>query len=307
MLKYVLKRMFLMVLTLYIVATITFFMMHSIPGSPFNSLQNVQPMVMAAIEEKYRMNDPTHIQYARYMSDLLKGDLGPSLLYQGMTVSGLISGGLPTTAQLALFSITVIIVISIPLGIYAALKNNRWQDGLTMAFATVGVSVPSFIMATVLLYIFAMQLRWVPSFGLETARSFILPIFALAAYSVAFLTRLTRSSLLDVMNQDYIRTARAKGLPESKVIWKHALRNALLPVVTVLGPLIAGLLTGSFAIERIFAIPGIGGFFVSSIQNRDYPTIMGMTMFYCTLLVSMVFIVDLLYVIIDPRIKVDNS
>ncbi|MCL2007753.1 MAG: ABC transporter permease [Treponema sp.] len=307
MLKYVLKRMVLMVLTLYIVATITFFMMHSIPGSPFNSLENVQPMVLAAIQEKYRMNDPTHVQYARYMGDLLQGDLGPSLKYQGMTVSELISRGLPTTAQLALYSILVIVSVSIPLGIYAALKNNKWQDGLTMALATIGVSVPSFIMATVLLYIFAMQLRWVPSIGLESGRAFILPVFALVAYSIAFLTRLTRSSLMDVMNQDYIRTARAKGLPESKVIWKHALRNALLPVVTVLGPLIAGLITGSFAIERIFAIPGIGGHFVDSIQNRDYPTIMGMTMFYCTLLVSMVFIVDLLYVVIDPRIKVDNS
>ena len=297
--------MLLMLLTLFSIATLTFFMMHAIPGSPFNSIRNVPPKVIAAIETKYRIKDPIPVQYVRYMGDLLRGDLGPSLKYQGMTVVDLIKTGLPSSAQLGLVSITLVVLVSVPLGIVAALKNNRWQDGISMAFATVGVTIPSYIMATVLLYIFALNLRWVPSFGIERPRAFILPVLALSAYSIAFITRLMRSSLLDVMNQDYIRTARSKGLPEVKVIWKHALRNAMLPVVTVIGPLIAGLLTGSFAIERIFAIPGAGKHFVDSIANRDYPTIMGVTMFYAALLVIMVFVVDMLYVIIDPRIKIE--
>jgi len=297
--------MLLMLLTLFSIATLTFFMMHAIPGSPFNSIRNVPPKVIAAIETKYRIKDPIPVQYVRYMGDLLRGDLGPSLKYQGMTVVDLIKTGLPSSAQLGLVSITLVVLVSVPLGIVAALKNNRWQDGISMAFATVGVTIPSYIIATILLYIFALNLRWVPSFGIERPRAFILPVLALSAYSIAFITRLMRSSLLDVMNQDYIRTARSKGLPEVKVIWKHALRNAMLPVVTVIGPLIAGLLTGSFAIERIFAIPGAGKHFVDSIANRDYPTIMGVTIFYAALLVIMVFVVDMLYVIIDPRIKIE--
>jgi oligopeptide transport system permease protein len=294
-----------MLLTLFSIATLTFFMMHAIPGSPFNSVRNVPPKVIAAIEAKYHINDPIPTQYVRYMKDLLRGDLGPSLKYQGMTVVELIKTGLPSSAQLGLVSITLVVLVSVPLGIVAALKSNRWQDALTMAFATVGVTIPSYIIATVLLYIFALNLRWVPSFGIERPRAFILPVMALSAYSIAFITRLMRSSLLDVMNQDYIRTARSKGLSEVKVIWNHALRNAMLPVVTVIGPLTAGLLTGSFVIERIFAIPGAGKHFVDSITNRDYPTIMGITMFYATLLVIMVFVVDMLYVIIDPRIKIE--
>jgi len=305
LLKYIFKRMLLMLLTLFSIATLTFFMMHAIPGSPFNSIRNVPPKVIAAIEAKYRIKDPIPVQYVRYMGDLLRGDLGPSLKYQGMTVVDLIKTGLPSSAQLGLISIALVVLVSVPLGIVAALKNNRWQDGISMAFATVGVTIPSYIIATVSLYIFALNLRWVPSFGIERPRAFILPVLALSAYSIAFITRLMRSSLLDVMNQDYIRTARSKGLPEVKVIWKHALRNAMLPVVTVIGPLIAGLLTGSFAIERIFAIPGAGKHFVDSIANRDYPTIMGVTMFYAALLVIMVFVVDMLYVIIDPRIKIE--
>lgn len=294
-----------MLVTIFTVATLTFFMMHAIPGGPFSTMQNVDPAVRAAIEEKYNLNDPTWKQYVDYMLGLLKGDMGPSLKYMGMPVVDLIKGGLPASGKLGIIAIAVVVCMAIPLGVLAALKHGKWLDGLLMGIATVGVTIPSYILATIMLYYFAYRLQWVPSFGLESWKSFILPVIALAAYSIGFITRLMRSSLLEVMGQDYIRTARAKGLPEHKVVSRHALRNAALPVITVLGPLLAGLVSGSFALERIFAIPGLGKHFVDSISNRDYPVIMGVTLFYALFFVIMVFIVDMLYGVIDPRIKLN--
>ena len=191
------------------------------------------------------------------------------------------------------------------MGIISALKNGKWQDMLLMAIATIGVTIPSFVIATALIYIFSFKLQWTPVYGVDTWKGYILPVVAMGGYSVSFLARLMRSSLLDVMGQDYIRTARAKGISETRVIVKHALRNALIPVVTVLGPTVANLLTGSFVIEKIFAIPGMGGYFVNSVTQRDYTTIMGMTVFYAAFLIAMVFIVDLFYCLIDPRIRYD--
>ena len=191
------------------------------------------------------------------------------------------------------------------MGIVSALKNGKWQDMLVMALATIGVTIPSFVIATALIYVFSYSLGWTPMYGVDKWQGYILPMIALGGYSVSFLARLMRSSLLDVMGQDYIRTARAKGISETRVVLKHALRNALIPVVTVLGPTVANLLTGSFVIEKIFAIPGMGGYFVNSVTQRDYTTIMGMTVFYAAFLIAMVFIVDLFYCLIDPRIKFD--
>lgn len=196
-----------------------------------------------------------------------------------------------------------VLLTSIPMGILAAVKNGKWQDMAVMAVATIGVTIPSFVIASVLIYIFSFRLNWLPTYGVDTWKGYILPVIALGGYSVSYLARLMRSSLLEVMGQDYIRTARAKGLSETKVILRHAMRNALIPVITVLGPTVANLLTGSFVVEKIFAIPGLGVHFVNSVSQRDYTTIMGVTIFYATFLLAMIFIVDVFYCLIDPRIK----
>ena len=222
---------------------------------------------------------------------------------QEKPLNDFIVNGFPYSAKLGLITLVFVLLTSIPMGIVASLKNGRWQDMLLMTLATFGVTIPSFVIAAVLMYIFAFQLGWFPIFGVDNWNGYILPMIALGGYSVSFLARLMRSSLLEVMGQDYIRTARAKGLSETRVVLVHALRNALIPVITVLGPTIANLLTGSFVIEKIFAISGMGSYFVNSVTQRDYTTIMGMTVFYAAFLITMVFIVDLFYVMIDPRIK----
>lgn len=293
----------MMLITLFVIIILTFLLMHSVPGGPFTRDKQVAPAVLAALEQKYHLDDPLYKQFFDYLSGLLRFDLGPSFKYTGKTVNDFISNGFPFSGRLGLVTLVFVLLSSIPMGIVAALRNGRWQDMLLMALATLGVTIPSFVIAAVLMYFFAFQLNWVPTFGVDTWRGYILPMVALGGYSVSFLARLMRSSLLEVMGQDYIRTARAKGISEMRVITRHALRNALIPVVTVLGPTVANLFTGSFVIEKIFAIPGMGSYFVNSVTQRDYTTIMGMTVFYAAFLISMVFIVDLFYCMIDPRIK----
>ena len=238
-----------------------------------------------------------------YLGGVLRGDFGPSYKYTGKDVNDFISNGFPVSAKLGGLTVIFVVLASIPMGILAAVKNGKWQDMLIMALATIGVTIPSFVIASLLIYVFSFRLELLPTFGLDSWKGYILPMIAMGGYSISFLARLMRSSLLEVMGQDYIRTARAKGISEVRVIWKHALRNALIPVITVLGPTIANLLTGSFVIEKIFAIPGMGGYFVNSVTQRDYTTIMGMTIFYATVLIAMIFLVDLFYCLIDPRIK----
>ncbi len=303
MIKYILQRLAAMIVTLFLIATITFFLMHAVPGGPFASEQKVPPEVKKALEDKYHLNDPLIKQYFDYLSGLIRFDLGPSFKFKGVTVNSLIRRGFPISGKLGILSILAILGIGIPLGVIAALKHNKWQDTSVRFAATIGITVPSFVVATILLYIFALKLRILPSYGIDTWKGYILPVIALAGYSVSFVARLTRSSLLEVFRQDYMRTARAKGLKEGKILIKHGLKNALIPIVTVLGPLIAGLLTGSFVIESIFAIPGMGGYFVNAISNRDYTVIMGITVFYAAFLLIMIFIVDLVYGLLDPRIK----
>ncbi len=303
MLKFVIKRLFYMLLALFTIATITFFMMHAIPGGPFTSDRNLPPSVEAALQEKYNLNDPLIVQYFTYMKGLIRLDLGPSFKYEGVQVNQFITEGFPISAQLGLLTIGFALLVSVPLGIWSALKNGRWQDMLTMFIATIGITIPSFVIATLLMYIFSLRLSILPSYGLDSWQSYIMPVIAGAGYALAFLTRLVRSSLLEVMGEDYIRTARAKGLSEFKVVFRHALRNALIPVLTILGPTIAALITGSFVIEKIFAIPGLGQQFVNSISNRDYTAIMGVTVFYAAILIAMTFLVDILYSLVDPRIK----
>ena len=307
MAKFILKRLGMMLIAMFMIILLTFVIMHSVPGSPFTNTKGVPDEVIAAMEAKYGLDQPYYVQFFSYLGGILQGDLGPSYRYTGQTVNDFIASGAPVSARLGLVTVVFVLAAAIPMGILAALKNGKWQDMLLMALATIGVTIPSFVIASLLIYVFSYMLNWLPTFGLDSWQGYILPVIALGGYSVSYIARLMRSSLLEVMGQDYIRTARAKGLTEFAVVAKHALRNALIPVVTVLGPTIAGLLTGSFVIERIFAIPGLGFYFVNSVSQRDYTTIMGMTIFYAAFLMAMVLLVDIFYCLIDPRIKFENN
>lgn len=301
--KYFLKRFGIMLVALFLIILLTFTIMHAIPGGPFTSNKQVSEEVEAALNAKFNLDAPLHEQFFSYLGGVVHGDFGPSYKYVGKTVNEFIESGFPVSGKLGVVTIVFVLVAAVPMGILAAIKNGKWQDMLLMGLATVGVTIPSFVIASILIYVFSFKLNVLPTYGLDSWKSYILPAVALGGYSVSYITRLMRSSLLEVMGQDYIRTARAKGLSEGKVITRHALRNAMIPIITVLGPTIAGLLTGSFVIEKIFAIPGMGIYFVDSVTQRDYTTIMGMTIFYATFLMVMTFVVDVFYCLIDPRIK----
>ena len=307
MYSYILQRIGLMAITLWAIATLTFFLMHAVPGGPFVSERMLAPEIEAALNAKYGLDQPVWQQYLNYLGGLLRFDLGPSFKYPGVSINSLIAAGLPVTMQTGLLAVICVVAVGVPLGIIAALNRNRWPDTTVMFVATLGVAIPSYVIATVSLYFFALRLGWVPTFGLDDWRGFILPVFALSGFWISFVSRLTRSSLLETLGQDYMTTARAKGLRPGQVLFKHGLRNSLLPVVTVLGPVVANIITGSFVIEQIFALPGIGRQFVLSITNRDYTAIMGITIFYAAILMVMILIVDLLYVWLDPRIKLSKA
>jgi oligopeptide transport system permease protein len=305
MLKYILKRLVSSVITIWVVITLTFFLMHKIPGGPFDGEKKLPPEIKANLEMKFGLNKPLGAQYLTYMTSLVHGDLGPSIAYEGRSVNDIIGYSFPNSAKLGLCAIVIALVFGILMGIIAALNQGRWPDNVCMVISTLGVTVPSFVTATFFIYFFAVQLGWFPAVGFDGPMNYVLPSLALGGYSMAFIARLTRSSLLEVVRQDYIRVAKAKGLSNSKIIFKHALKNSLIPIVTYLGPLFAGVLTGSFVIESLFGIPGLGREFVQTISNRDYTTILGVTIFYSTFLIVCNLIVDILYVIIDPRIKLD--
>ena len=303
MIRYFAKRLGMMLVALFLIMLLTFCIMHAVPGGPFTSDRNMSEEVEAALNAKYHLDRPLPEQFYEYVTGVLRGDLGPSYKYPGKEVNDFVENGFPVSARLGFVTIVFVLLAAIPMGIMAAVKNGKWQDMLLMAFATIGVTIPSFVIASVLIYVFSFKLNVLPTYGLDTWKGYILPVVALGGYSISYMARLMRPSLLEVMGQDYIRTARAKGLSEIKVILKHAMRNALIPVITVLGPTIAGLLTGSFVIEKIFAIPGLGGYFVTSVSQRDYTTIMGVTIFYASFLMAMILLVDIFYCLIDPRIK----
>lgn len=306
MLHYILKRIWITLLTLFTVVTLTFFLLRLMPGGPFDGEKNLPPKIKAKIEEKFGLDKPVFTQYTNYMTNLLKGDLGPSMKREGRTVNWVISYSFPTSAKLGGVAVLLSLALGLFLGIISALNFNKWPDSLCMVLSTLGVTIPSFVIGVFLMYIFGVYFKVLPITGLKTMQSYILPSIALSGYSIAFISRLTRSKLVEVMKSDYIRTARSKGLSREKIIIKHALRNTLIPIVTYLGPLIAAILTGSFVIESIFAIPGLGSEFVTTITNRDYTVVMGVTIFYSAFLMICNLIVDILYVIIDPRIKLDN-
>ncbi len=305
--SYYLKRILSMVVTIILITLLTFTMMHAIPGGPFTRERPVPDEILRALNAKYDLDKPLPVQYLTYMKGLVTFDLGPSYSKIGTTVNDLITSGFPVSAKIGLMASVLIVILGIPLGVISALKQNRPIDYFVMFMATLGITVPSFVIATLIIYFFAGKLGWIPSFGLSTARSYIGPVLALSGYSLAFVTRLTRSSMLEVLRQDYIRTARANGIREFTVIMKHAVRNALIPVITYVGPMVAGILTGSFVVEKIFAIPGLGRHFVESVTNRDYTTIMGITVFYAIFYLITIFIVDIAYALIDPRIKLGDG
>ena len=300
---YILKRLALAVFTVFVVITVTFFVMHAVPGGPFLSEKAISPEAIEALEKKYGMDKPVFTQYLTYLFDVVaKLDFGPSLKQRGRLVSELILDGLQVSARLGLMAAAAAILIGLLLGSYAALRRNGLVDKVIMVVTTAFVSMPSFIMGTLLLLIFAVHWMLVPANG-AMAGGQILPVVTLALYPTAYITRLTRSSMLDVLHQDFIRTAKAKGVARSRMIFKHALKNAVTPVITYLGPMIANIVTGSLVVERIFAVPGIGRTFVSSIMDRDYPVIMGTTIVLAVLVVIMNLLSDLLYKAVDPRIK----
>lgn len=307
MFKYMANRIVSSLIVLLAIITITFILMHAIPGGPFTSEKNLPAAVLKNIEEHYRLNDPLWKQYADYLTSLVHLDLGPSFKYAGRSVNDIIRESFPVSLELGMTSIILAVLAGIPAGAVAALKQNKWQDYAAMLVATAGVSVPSFVLAAVLVYVFAIRLGFLPAALWEGPEYLIMPALALSAYPMAFIARLTRSSMLEVLAQDYIKTARAKGLPPRIILCRHALKNALIPVITYTGPMAASILTGSFIIENIFAIPGLGKHFVTSIYNRDYTVILGVTVFYSILVIGLNLLVDLLYPFLDPRIKLHGN
>ena len=302
---YVLKRIGLAILTIWVVITITFFVMHAVPGGPFVGEKATTPAVQAAMEAKYGLDKPVLEQYFTYLGDIvLRFDFGPSLKQRGRQVIDIIADGMKVSAKLGLIAAFGALVVGIVLGAVAALQRNKVIDKVIMVITTAFVSMPSFIAGALLLTIFAVSLHLLPANGAQK-NGLILPVVALALYPMAYITRLTRSSMLDVLGQDYIRTARAKGVPGFKVIFGHALKNSLIPVITYFGPMLAYIVTGSIVVEQIFAVPGIGRAFVNSITGRDYPLIMGTTIILACLIIIMNLVSDLLYKIVDPRIELD--
>lgn len=303
MFKFVVKRIISIIVTLLIVCSLTFFMMKIIPGGPFTGERNLPDQVLEALNEKYHLNDPILKQYVDYMVGVFTFNMGPSFKKVGINVEDIIAEAFPVSARLGGVALLIILIVGVPLGILSALKQGKYQDYIITVLATLGIAVPTFVMGSLMLYIFGAKLGWIPTYGFDTWKHYIGPCISLSTFSMAFVMRLTRSSMLEVMGQDYIRTAKAKGLPRRKVIFKHALKNALIPVVTYVGPMTAGLMSGSFVTEKIFAIPGMGKFYVEAINNRDYTVIMGTTFFYAAIAATMILAVDIVYAILDPRIK----
>ena len=303
MLKYILKRILLAIVTIWAVATLTFFLMNMVPGGPFLSEKAISPQATAALEAKYGLDKPLWQQYLTYMAGASHGDFGDSLKQRGRTVMDIITMKFPVSARVGGVSVLVALLLGVPLGCIAALKRGKILDNLISVVSTCGIAVPSFVICTLLLYFFGVKLQILPTMGLTSWKHYIMPVMALAFYPTAYIMRLMRSSMLDVLGQDYMRTAKAKGLAGGKILFKHALRNAILPVITYVGPLLAYTVTGSFVVEKIFTIPGLGGEFISAINGRDYTLIMGTTIFLATLIILMNVVVDIVYKIVDPRIK----
>jgi oligopeptide transport system permease protein len=300
---YIAKRLLMSIFTLWLVATLTFTIMFMVPGGPFLAEKAPSAATLEALNQKYGLDQPKIVQYKNYMVKFVQGDMGESLKQRGRSVSSIISSGFKVSARLGGIAIALALLVGVPLGSIAALNRGKWIDNLIVVFSTAGIAVPSFVISTVLMLIFSVKLDLLPTYGLTSWQHYIMPVIALSLYPSSYISRLMRTSMLEVLGQDYMRTARAKGLSQFKMLFKHALRNAVLPVVTYLGPLLAYTLTGSFVVEKIFTIPGLGSEFISSIINRDYTMIMGTTIFLAALIITMNLLVDIAYKLIDPRIQ----
>ena len=303
MTKYIIKRVMLAIVAILIVSAITFFFMNMIPGGPFNKEKATSAEAQKVLEERYNLDKPIGEQYVIYMNNLIHGDWGVSLK-TGRDIWGEITSKFKISAKLGGMAAAVAIVVGLILGSIAALTRNRWPDRLIVFLTTLGTAMPSFVLATLLLLVFCLKLGWIPVWS-SSNQNYVLPIIALSVYPMAYITRLTKTSMLDALNQDYVRTAKAKGVSGWKVIFKHALRNALIPVVTYVGPMIAYILTGSMVVENIYTIGGLGSSFVTSITNRDYTMIMATTIFLAILMVIANLLTDIAYKLIDPRISYD--
>ena len=319
-LKFLIKRIAMGLVTLWLVITITFFLIHMLPGDPFQSEKAIPPKVKENLMAKYHLDRPLGEQYVEYLKNIAKGDLGASMKVRGRTVNDVINKSFFVSADLGARSIIFALVLGIPLGIIAALKRGKYQDKLSMIIAIIGISVPSFVLAGLMQKYFVdihngilIENGFLPEFfrirlsGWDSPEKKILPVVALGLYTVALIARLLRDKMIEVMGQDYIRLAIAKGVKPKNIVFRHALRNAILPIITIMGPTIASVLTGSFVIEKMFSIPGLGKYFVDSINDRDYTMVLGVTVFYAIFLIIMMILVDIVYVLVDPKIKLGKG
>ena len=303
MLGYFFKRLLHGIPVLIVVATLTFIIMRLVPGGPFDEEKKLPPKILANIQAKYHLDKPVTTQYLLYIKQLVQGDMGPSYKYIGRDVTDIISDTFPVSITLGLLAMFVVVGVGIPVGVWSAYRQNSIVDRVCVFFATLGISVPSFVLGTVLVWLVSHKLHLLPPALWEGPRYMVLPALALGAPFCSYIARLTRSAVLEVLASDYIRTARATGLKESTILLKHVLKNSIYPIVSVIGPLTAGLVTGSFVIEFIFSIPGMGSFFITAVTNRDYPLIMGVTLVYAILIILANICVDIIYVWLDPRVR----
>ncbi|MBS5450615.1 MAG: ABC transporter permease [Coriobacteriia bacterium] len=304
--RYIVKRLIFAVVTIFVVTTLTFFLMNMVPGGPFTS-DRLSDQAQALIRQKYGLDQPVIVQFGAYLSQLLHGDLGTSIINAGYSVNQIIADKFPVSFKLGIVAIAVSCLIGIPLGILAAYKRGTVVDRVVTALSSLFASLPGFVLAVVLLYAFGMWLHVLPTSGLSTPATYILPVAALSVGPISVLARITRAGLLDVLSQDSTRFLRAKGMSTRVVLFKHALRNAAVPIITTLGPLAVGILVGNLVVETVFSIPGLGSYLVKCISQRDYPVIMGTTIFYTAFIVVVLLVVDLLYCVIDPRVKLDEE
>jgi oligopeptide transport system permease protein len=300
---YIVRRMLWIIPVLFTVSIITFFLMHAVPGGPWDRDKRLPQATVDRLNAKYGLDDPVYVQYVTWATKFIQGDLGPSYRYTDRTVNEIVADGFWTTVQLGVMAFILSVLVGIPLGIFAALGHNRGPDYLATSVSIIGIATPSFVLSILMIVFFAVQLGWFPTGGWKGPQYWVLPTIALAGFPIAIIARYTRASMLEVTRKDYIRTAHSKGLKGQSVVSRHMIRNALIPVVTILGPTLAFLVTGSFIIERIFGIPGMGQFYITSISTRDYSLLMAMTMLYAFAVAFLNVVVDVLYAYIDPRIR----
>jgi oligopeptide transport system permease protein len=300
---YIVRRMLWIIPVLFTVSIITFFLMHAVPGGPWDRDKRLPQATVDRLNAKYGLDDPVYVQYITWATKFIQGDLGPSYRYTDRTVNEIVADGFWTTVQLGVMAFILSVLVGIPLGIFAALGHNRGPDYLATSVSIIGIATPSFVLSILMIVFFAVQLGWFPTGGWKGPQYWVLPTIALAGFPIAIIARYTRASMLEVTRKDYIRTAHSKGLKGQSVVSRHMIRNALIPVVTILGPTLAFLVTGSFIIERIFGIPGMGQFYITSISTRDYSLLMAMTMLYAFAVAFLNVVVDVLYAYIDPRIR----